>query len=196
MTNTLSKVLAFTAGAVVGGLVTWKIVERKYAQIANEEIDSMREYFKDKYGVEGEEEDVSKDDVDTDPDQTQIDIREYAKQLAANKYTDYSGTGKEKEEVDDVDKPYVISPEELGELDGYETTTLYYHANGILTDDQGEVIEDADDIIGIDPLNHFGQYEPDSVCVRDDARRVDYEILYDSTPHKDGVNTDPYLAEG
>lgn len=194
MTNTLSKILAFTAGAVIGGVVTWKLVEKRYQTIVQEEIDSMDEYYRDKYGVE-EDENVE-DEVERDPEQTQIDIREYTKRVMDAGYTNYSNTDRPKdEEVDDVEKPYVIPPEEFSELDGYETATLYYHADGVLTDDQGDPIEDVDDIIGSDSLNHFGQYEDDSVYVRNDARRMDYEILYDSTPYRNGINTNPHLAE-
>ena len=200
MTSTLSNFLAFTVGAAIGGVVTWKLIENRYKQIAQEEIDSMNEYYRNKYGVkaddESENEETTSDDAETDPDQTQMDIREYAKKLAKNKYTNYSAADKtESEEVDDVEKPYIIAPEELGELDGYETVTLYYHADGVLTDDQNEIVEDVDDAIGSDSLNHFGQYEPDSVCVRNDARRVDYEILYDPSSYSDSINKSPHLAE-
>lgn len=197
MTSTLSNFLTFAAGAAIGGVVTWKLIEKRYKQIAQEEIDSMGEYYRNKYGVEEEESDGEEasapDDIKTNPDQTQIDIREYAKKLAENSYVDYSA--RENKEVDAVEKPYIIAPEEFSELDDYETFTLYYHADGVLTDDQGEPVEDVDDIIGSDSLNHFGQYEPDSVYVRNDARRSDYEVLYDSTPYRDGTNKNPHLAE-
>ena len=39
----LSKVLLFVSGACVGSVVTWKLIEKKYQQIAQEEINSVKE---------------------------------------------------------------------------------------------------------------------------------------------------------
>ena len=46
MNKTMFNAILFTAGAAIGSLVTWKIVETKYSRIAQEEIDSV----KDEYG--------------------------------------------------------------------------------------------------------------------------------------------------
>ena len=48
-----------------------------------------------------------------------------------------------------------------------------------LADDDNNIIEDVDNIIGLDSLNHFGEYEADSVHVRNDKKKTDYEILLD-----------------
>ena len=64
----LSKVLLFISGACVGSVVTWKLIEKKYQQIAQEEIDSVKEalgYFNDS---ETEVEPKSKDEDDEDDD--------------------------------------------------------------------------------------------------------------------------------
>ena len=45
MNDTLSKVLIFVAGAAVGSVVTWRLVETKYKKIADEEIKSVKEVF-------------------------------------------------------------------------------------------------------------------------------------------------------
>lgn len=191
MKHTLSNLFIFAAGAAIGSVVTWKLINDKCDKRVQDEIESMDEYYRAKYGVEDIEEDSDELEGSTD----QIDIREYAAELARQKYVNYSDKNRDDKEVDNVDRPYVISPEEFDELDGYETTTLYYHADGVLTDDQGEPVEDVDDAVGIDSLNHFGEYEDDSVFVRNDARRVDYEILYDYKPYSSGINTFPHLAE-
>lgn len=43
--DTLCKFFLFTAGAVIGSVVTWKLVKTKYEQIAQEEIDSVKEEY-------------------------------------------------------------------------------------------------------------------------------------------------------
>ena len=60
----------------------------------------------------------------------------------------------------------------------YTKVSLTYFADGILADECGEIVDDVEEIIG-DGLDHFGEYEDDSVFVRSDAKRCDYEILKD-----------------
>ena len=78
-----------------------------------------------------------------------------------------------------MDKPYVISPEEFDDNEDYETVSLTYYSDGVLTDERDNVIEDVEGTIGEDSLTHFGEYEDDSVFVRDDRKKIDYEILAD-----------------
>jgi len=46
MNNTIKNVAIFGAGAALGSLVTMKVLQEKYAQIAQEEIDSVKEVFR------------------------------------------------------------------------------------------------------------------------------------------------------
>jgi hypothetical protein len=41
----MKNVFIFLGGAVVGGLATWKLVEKKYRDLADEEIESVVERF-------------------------------------------------------------------------------------------------------------------------------------------------------
>lgn len=75
------------------------------------------------------------------------------------------------------DKPYVISPEDFGEYEDYETISLTYYKDKVLTDELNEIVEDIEETVGEESLNHFGEYEDDSVFVRNDSKRCDYEIL-------------------
>lgn len=190
MNYTLSKVIVFTVGAAVGSAVTWKLMKDRYEQLVREDRDSMREYYERKYSVEKEE--VSEDEPE--PDDTQVAIEDYETILNKSGYTDYSNVETQKE-VDDVEKPYVISPNEFGELHGYQIRSLIYFEDGVLTDDDYELIEDVDDIVGCDSLNQFGVYEEDSVFVRNDRLEADYEILLDPRKYSDVVNKHPHPSE-
>lgn len=77
------------------------------------------------------------------------------------------------------ERPYVISPDEFGEKDGYENVTLTYYADGVLTDYFDNVISNVDEVVGFDSLDHFGEYEDDVVFVRNEKMETDYEILRD-----------------
>lgn len=189
---TLSKILMFTAGAAIGSLVTWKFVEEKYKRIADEEIESMREYYLGKIQDEEPEENEEEEQTETD---NKIDMREYAAILNENDYVDYRNV--DAEEVSDVKKPYVIDPNEFDELseEGYDSVTLYYFADGVLADENDIPIEDVDGSVGLDSLNHFGEYSDDSVYVRNDRLMTDYEILLDSRNFDDTVNKNLRSAE-
>ena len=93
-------------------------------------------------------------------------------------YKDYSRTIDEKLSGTPGEVLYVISPDEFGELEDYTKVSLTYFADGVLADECGEIVDDVEEIIG-DGLDHFGEYEDDSVFVRSDAKRCDYEILKD-----------------
>ena len=85
--------------------------------------------------------------------------------------------------------PYIISPEEFDTEDGYDTVSLTYYTDGVLTDDDNNVIEDIENTVGEDFAKHFGEYEDDSVFVRNERLMTDYEILMDYRPFNDVVAT-------
>lgn len=172
MSCILSKIAIFTVGAAIGSAVTWKILKSKYERIADEEIKSMREYVRGKVKEQSE---PMPDNSDIEEEENR---EEYTSILKTNNYTN--------KEVEFMEKPYVISPEEFGENgDDYETISLTYYADGVLADDMDEVIDDVDDVVGKDALTHFGEYEDDSVFVRNERMRCDYEILLDSRKYSD-----------
>ena len=177
MNNAFSKILIFAAGAAVGSAVTWKLVKTKYEQIANEEIESVKEFFGRGKNKEEESEEVYEVFADGV-------LKEVEKICEENGYTNYSNTKKEEEEMD-IDAPYVIAPEEFGELDDYETETLTYYKDKVLADDWDNKIENVDDLVGEESLTHFGEYEEDSVYVRNDTTKTDYEILLDERNFSD-----------
>jgi hypothetical protein len=97
--------------------------------------------------------------------------------------------------MDYVTKPYVISPEDFGEIEDYDQRTLFYYEDGVLTDDEDNPIEDVDGVVGRGSLTHFGEYEDDSVHVRNERLRIDYEILREPNTYADVVKTKPHHAE-
>jgi hypothetical protein len=88
-----------------------------------------------------------------------------------------------------MDEPYVITPEQFSELDyeGYATETLTYYADGVLTDFLDNVIENVDDVVGEESLEHFGEYEEDTVFVRNDHLMTGYEIQRDNRTYAEVV---------
>lgn len=193
--------VTFTVGAAVGAVASWYFAKKKYEIIAQEEIDSVKEVFAKKVAaISGDEDDISeKEDEDPKPKNSDNDIMKYASQLNDEGYTNYSNMEMSFPDVETkkpigVERPYVIAPDEFGEIDEYETISLTYYADDVLTDDMDELVEDVDETIGADSLNHFGEYEDDSVFVRNDRLKADYEILLDERNYSDVLKNKPYLG--
>lgn len=180
------KLFIFTAGAAIGSAVTWGVLKTKYEQIANEEIESVKQYYKTKEVEEGVKNIANKSDEDLEREAKEA-YEFYAKRYSSGQ-DERPGQKVEKKEEENVEKPYVISPEEFDEIDEYEAISLTLYADGVLADDQGNIIDDVEETVGKDSLNHFGEYEDDSVFVRNDERRCDYEILADALTYDEAMS--------
>ena len=183
----MKNLLFFVAGAAIGSIATWKLIEKKYKDLADEEIESVIETFKNRKPR------ITKDEVKEtvekvinkwkDPKETVEDI------VTAERYSIEN-----EEEIDEDDEsnytidvdpgvevitPYVITPEQFGEYNEYGTKTLTYYADNVLTDEIDNPItsDEMVTMIGPDALDHFGEYEDDSVYIRDETNEMDYEIL-------------------
>lgn len=189
MNTTLKCSFAFLAGAAVGSVVAWRLLKTKYEQFAQAEIDSVKEVFSRRYKeIPKEEEKVEVKVESPAPIVTEWD-----------RLSDVYGFGvvannDETEHVKNT-KPYVIPPEEYGEGD-YECESLTYYADGVLVDENDDIIEDVDAVVGRDSLDCFGDYEDDSVFVRNDKTMTDYEILRDIRTYAAASNFDARLMEG
>lgn len=208
----LSTVIAFFTGAAVGGAAVWYITKERYAQLAEEEINSVKEAYaqmeskKEKADkamrcYQGADEEAQEDATTavTVKLQEKGSIAEYAERVKNGAPMEYSrtsvppktGVPGEPVQAENVgERPYVISPEEFDELDGYTPISLTYFADGILADEHGVIVDDVEEIVG-DALEHFGEYEDDSVFVRNDAKRCDYEILRDEREYAEFRKTLP-----
>jgi CO dehydrogenase/acetyl-CoA synthase beta subunit len=183
MNRAVRDAVMFIAGAAVGYFVTTKLLENKYEKRYQEAVESTKEAYSRRNVVE-----EYTDNIVAEEDLPSID--EYAKVLKEEEYVDYStaeSVKTEKEEI--VDRPYVIAPEEFGEFDEYERISLTYYADGKLTDEDDVLIDDVDEIVGEDSLTQFGVYEDDSVFVRNDAKKCDYEILLDQRNYFDVIKS-------
>lgn len=194
--NKIFPFVTFTIGAVAGAASAWYFAKKKYELIAQEEIDSVKAVYSKKVTEDISNvsvEDYVKAKVTTANEKKSDDIMQYANMLSEEGYIDYS-TNKEDKKEDTVseDKPYIIPPDEYGELNDYECISLTYYSDEILADDMDELVDDVEATVGKDSLEHFGEYEDDSVFVRNDALKADYEILLDNRKYSDVVKGMPY----
>lgn len=186
--------LAFIIGAATGSAVTWYLLKDKYEALTQEEINSVKEVFL-RREQELKDQSVKKMVAEgiKDADKEKPDLKKYTRRLEKEGYTRYSDFGLDEEDKSASEVgPYVIPPEQFGDNEEYERISLTYYADDVLADENNEVIEDVEDTVGIDSLNHFGEYEDDSVFVRNDTRKCDYEILLDQRIYSEVVEDMPH----
>jgi hypothetical protein len=199
----LGYTVAFVLGGAVAAVVTWALTKKRYSDLAQEEIDSVKETFerheKSRMDIPKENTIIDPKEIDTEVknDEIKPKIHEYASKLKDEGYTNYNDISNQKIEIKEPenkkkDRPYVITPEEFGEIPDYEKISLTYYIDGTLADDDDDIIYDIDQVIGNESLNHFGEYEDDSVFVRNDRKKCDYEILLDQREYRKVMETKPY----
>lgn len=202
MKNGLRYIFMFAVGAAIGSAVTWKLVKTKYEKIAQEEIDSVKEVFSKKEVPIEKDNDGPSEEEDFDAylrhkhpeiafEEDGLPSMDYYKELVKkydkNKDKEVDKVSMYSEIPPDVVIPEVIPPDEFGDDPDYDTISLTYYADGILTDDMDCIIENVDDVVGIESLDCFGEWEDDCVYVRNDNYKSYYEILRDMRTYKDVV---------
>ena len=195
MNRKLSNVLLFAAGAAVGSLVTWRYFKSKY-EVVEDKIEEKTEE------PEGKTEEEDPEVLESKMSYKKPPLKEYVKMVEDNGYVPKTHMEEVEEEIangewddKDVYEPYIIRPEEYGELHAYETLSLNYYADGVLTDELDNPIEDVESLVPADFADHFGEYDDNAVFVRNDNLECDYEILRDLRKFTDVVGEYPYPTE-
>ena len=214
MNYKLFNAILFTTGAVIGSLVTWKVVKTKYDRIAQEEIESvkkeyaslmqkMKEKLKESATYEDSQDLDSYDNEDDESDESdESEIAKYHNII--KKYNGISDDKNDEEggnrDSDDgeapyINGPYVISPDEFSSSPpGYNAQPLDYYADGILADGWGVEL-DIEETIGEEALYHFGEYADDIVYVRNERNEIDYEVTKDPRTYEEAIRTNPYYGQ-
>ena len=177
----MKNVIIFTVGAGVGSLLTWMFVKDYYKKIADEEIESVVERFKDRRKEETVEK-IENDKVNDDSNgyTSIIDSMDYS--TTTNYSNDDDLYTVKVEEKEEFIKPMIIDADEFGDEEGYDTETLTYYSDGIIADDDGDLVFEHETLIG-DALEHFD--EDNLVYVRNVNELCDYEIYKDSKTYKE-----------
>lgn len=207
-------------GGAAGYFIGSTLAKKKYLKIADTEVKSVKDSLEKYYNEKIESLKVSEKNVDeatttgkpkkAPAKKVKVDIplidtdsidrnamkdinnEEKAYKKYVKNYKPQETEKEEKPEEGNLLKPYVISPDEFADSE-YDVKTLNWYADGVLADDEYNVIKDIKGYVGDDALNSFGLYELDTVYVRNEKYKIDYEILLDERNYKDvapkGVTT-------
>ncbi len=217
MNNKVKGLLAFVAGATVGAAATYFVVKTKYERLAENEINSVKEVFAKRETELLSHCDEIRDEVAVEklkinmnralkPDLAEIvskvkqELSTVVETEATDETYDYYEDD-EAEEVEDIPEepkqveppqpPYVILPEEFGTEEDYELIDLTYFSDGVLTDDWDNPIEDVEDMVGLESLDHIGEYAEDTIHVRNEKYKADFEITLDEREYSEVLASRP-----
>lgn len=207
---------SFVLGAAAGAGAAWYILKDKYERLALKEIEEVRQHYYIKMKSDKRQEEMynklepaESQSAISERAKNKPDITEYAKKLSEMQYTDYSTHHAsidicDEDEINEEDEinpilyeyatdgePIIIPPCEFGAEDTYSCITLTYYSDGYLTDEDKRPVENIEMTVGADFTDHFGEFEDDSVHVRNDRLRVYYEIIADDREYADVVETLP-----
>lgn len=162
-------VVGFAAGF---GLATF-LTKTKYEDMANEEIQAMRDYVKKKTGEEPEGKDKK-----AQVEKHKEDMKKFEEERI--NYATASERGKEVAFVSDADrmKPYRI-PEEDFVVDDeeFDKVSLEYYTESELLYEGDEVVSNVEETVGQDCLNLLHGFDDDTIYVRNEKFNIDYEVI-------------------
>lgn len=197
------------SGLLIGGGVTFltmhKVVEAKYAKIANDEIESVKRRYA---VIRKVETDWDIDVEDEAAEKPPTEVEEYQQVITELDYSSDDGevrttivetpdvTVEETEvtvrnifkekpvtSLGERKTPYPLTDEEYAADEaGFEHITLrYFVGDTTLVDDQEEIIPDVDRVVGIENLEHFGEFsgDPNVLYIRNERLQTDFEVIID-----------------
>lgn len=185
----MKQILYFSLGAGIGAALTYYLTKRYYESIIDDEIESVKEAYKaDKededrykkavkamkeYGVPGGSySNIERLDLEERSDSEEYDEEAIEDELEVTDGNPFPG--------EKADKPYTIGPDsyhnEFTDVVDKETLT-YWAGNDVLVTDEDEVLQ-IEDTIGREALGKFGEYEEDTVFVRNEKLVTDFEVIY------------------
>lgn len=191
MKKVLMDLLIFAGGVVLGAASSYKFIEKKMEVHYEEEIRETKESFKAMLARDLSPENSKEHTPDENATvaKNKADVTEYAKIVKEAGYIDYGSNFKSKK------NPclYTIDPNDVGEMEseGYYVMEFTHYSDGVLTNENKEPIEDVEGYVGLDYADHLGEYEDDSVCIRNDKRKCDIQIIFDDRKYANVVKTLP-----
>lgn len=189
-------------GVVAGGFYVEKRLRTKYEKLAEEEIDAMREHFRARLVARESKPDLSGlDQKVTDlgyrppPEKApvedgDVDVSEDVEAETQNVWERYAWDFDAEKEKRSPTEPYVIHVDERHEAGYTETTMTYFVGDDVLCDERDKVVNEPDDVVGIENLDRFGHgsNDPNIVYIRNDTLGVDVEVVKSERTYAEDVH--------
>ena len=188
--------LIFAAGVAIGSVATWLAVKKKYADLAQEEIDSVKDIYAK----------INQEAIDkAAAAKNKPDISIYTQAVMANEpeqeETEQIDTSEDYEEYPIIEKVmYEIEPGEFASYDNYNTKiSILYFEDNVFTDERYDKIDPRDYFSKktvlleggdpVDTIDYIHRMVKDEICIRDTELGLDIDVYTQGRDYSDFMST-------
>jgi hypothetical protein len=206
----LKNALIFTSGAAIGAFVTWRILDKKYADREIENRQIMQEVYRKKtesaeaaakakakpdltvyknlvktsdYSYTHREDIPSEEEQEDDVESEELEEEPTDEDMQVDTVEEFDPEDSPAAEFTPDDFSFIDSSD-YSSIDGYDKVNLTYYKDGLLADAYDEVVS-IEDTIGIEALKMLQKNPFDDLFVRNEKTQTDYMIDYDNRVYSD-----------
>lgn len=191
--------ISFICGAVIGSAVSYHISKDKFEKKLNDELKVLRKHSGDKLIEYVETNGINTID---DPENRMVASTIHNSYISDSEKVDYTAfskiehTSEIPEEITPIDcffgdgAPFLVGPDDIDSEPDYDQITWTYYIDGVLTDEDDEIVTNIEDTVGIGYNQHFTIKDEDgvidykdSIIIRNPRLKIDYEILFCMVPY-------------
>lgn len=181
----MKKGFIFLGGLITGAVMTYFAMKNKCEEYIQNEIKEVKDelhnmHNDDVIDVDKTEEVNDTEEVkDTENVENHQEYNELINEYAPENEVEINEIKRE----NDPRFAHIVTPEDFGSIEGYDYDSLYWHPNNVVTNNTDTEIIDSDELYNLVGMSwseiksHFGEYEDDTVFVRNNDLKCDYEIL-------------------
>jgi hypothetical protein len=182
--------VSFAIGGISGFLFANHVLKEKYDKIVEEEVESIKASFR-KYQIDQEAEKESEEEIEA--------VKQEYEELVDNLGYDTIS----EDMIEEIPEPnenevhhMIISEDQFGKIEDYETITLLLLQDGVMVDDDYDRMSDEEIqwAIGDVDLKAFAKSDAETMYIRNNRIKVYYEIVKDDQTYAEIVQSKPYLA--
>ena len=177
--------ILFSGG--IGFACGYYFTKNKFQTLADKEIESVKKVYEKHFLNNNEKkEELIIDNKKPLVKQEGIYNKEYRRTEDVNKKDILKG----KNIIAPV--PYVIEDYQYGEDDDYEQQSLTYYSDGVLVDDEEQIIKNVVDVIGLEGMNELKKLDAENsmLYIRDERYKKEYDICYSENTYSEIHNID------
>ena len=181
----IKEILCVTAGAVVGGVIGVFCVKRYYEDIAVQEIDEAKEYYRKQYlkvvyGVKDDIEFVDEESAKrngSESEECEPDYKEIIEKMNYGEFFKKKETPDKEPEKQEIPAAFLISDDDYMIGKRKKRTFMYFESDGVFMDAETEdIVSDGMDLIGERNFEDRNDDE-DAFYVRNEITKTDYEVI-------------------
>lgn len=189
----IAAVLGILGGAGIGAGVTYILFKKRFDADLDEAVNEVKQFYADRNQTDNRPEENPEENPNdstgaSDPNPVEQDsICDFKMDSHTINYSTTSVIPDEPKELKTNDDIYVIDEDTYyGAIaDGADPTEYMYYADHILADENSDVIENIESLVGREALTYFGTEGVDSVYVHNKRLNMYIEILRSERLYKE-----------